>query len=133
MKTCSSHAKIMSSHVYTSALPAAGACLHPPGCLLRFETSRLRLLYCVYDAGPNGERYCWYQATVKGGREGRPIDAVKLARVCQDLGAGEIMLNCVDMDGQVRGRQQEGEGKEEKWYGQDGGEAGWQCERHMCV
>jgi glutamine amidotransferase/cyclase len=53
--------------------------------------------------GPNGERFCWYQATVKGGREGRPIDAVRLARVCQELGAGEILLNCVDMDGQCRG------------------------------
>lgn len=41
-------------------------------------------------AGPNGERWCWYQATVKGGREGRPIDAVRLARVCQELGTGYV-------------------------------------------
>lgn len=54
-------------------------------------------------AGPKGERWCWYQSTVKGGREGRPIDAVRLARVCQELGAGEILLNCVDMDGQCNG------------------------------
>jgi imidazole glycerol-phosphate synthase len=54
--------------------------------------------------GPQGERYCWYQATIKGGREGRPIDAVRLARVCQDLGAGEILLNCVDSDGQCKVR-----------------------------
>ncbi len=50
-------------------------------------------------AGPHGERYCWYQCTVNGGREGRPVDAVTLARVCQDLGAGEILLNCIDRDG----------------------------------
>jgi hypothetical protein len=56
-----------------------------------------------YITGPNGERWCWYQATIKGGREGRPIDAVRLARVCQELGAGEILLNCVDMDGQCKG------------------------------
>ena len=31
--------------------------------------------------GPNGETRCWYQATVRGGREGRPIDAVALARM----------------------------------------------------
>ncbi|SHF16247.1 glutamine amidotransferase / cyclase [Desulfacinum infernum DSM 9756] len=49
--------------------------------------------------GPGGERYCWYQCTVKGGREGRPVDAVTLARVCEDLGAGEILLNCIDRDG----------------------------------
>ncbi|MDJ0784199.1 MAG: imidazole glycerol phosphate synthase subunit HisF [Desulfosarcinaceae bacterium] len=49
--------------------------------------------------GPNGESYCWYQCTVKGGREGRPLDAVTLARVCEKLGAGEILLNCIDRDG----------------------------------
>ncbi len=49
--------------------------------------------------GPRGERYCWYQCTVKGGREGRDLDAVTLARVCEKLGAGEILLNCIDRDG----------------------------------
>lgn len=49
--------------------------------------------------GPNGERFCWYQCTIKGGREGRDLEAVTLARVCQELGAGEILLNCIDRDG----------------------------------
>jgi len=49
--------------------------------------------------GPNGERYCWFQCTVKGGREGRDIDAVELAQVCEVLGAGEILLNSIDRDG----------------------------------
>ncbi len=49
--------------------------------------------------GPNNEKYCWYQCTIKGGREKRDIDAVTLARVCEDLGAGEILLNCIDRDG----------------------------------
>ena len=49
--------------------------------------------------GPNGERYCWYQCTVMGGREGREMDAVTLARICEELGAGEILLNCIDRDG----------------------------------
>lgn len=49
--------------------------------------------------GPNGERYCWYQCTVKGGREGRDLDAVTFARTCEELGAGEILLNCIDRDG----------------------------------
>lgn len=31
--------------------------------------------------GPDGERFCWYQCTVKGGREGRDIDALSLSRV----------------------------------------------------
>jgi glutamine amidotransferase/cyclase len=49
--------------------------------------------------GPENERYCWYQCTIKGGREGRDLDAVTLAQVCEELGAGEILLNCIDRDG----------------------------------
>ena len=49
--------------------------------------------------GPNGEKYCWYQCTVKGGREGRDADAVTLAMITEKLGAGEILLNCIDRDG----------------------------------
>ncbi|MCI5137364.1 MAG: imidazole glycerol phosphate synthase HisHF, partial [Candidatus Electrothrix sp. AR1] len=49
--------------------------------------------------GENGEKYCWYQCTVRGGREGRDLDAVTLAKVCEQLGAGEILLNCIDKDG----------------------------------
>ena len=49
--------------------------------------------------GPNGEEYCWYQCTVKGGREGRDLDAVQLVSSCEALGAGEILLNCIDKDG----------------------------------
>lgn len=55
------------------------------------------------QAGPNGERLCWYQCTVKGGREDRDICAVTVCRACQQLGAGEIMLNCINMDGQGTG------------------------------
>ncbi|KAH8548491.1 hypothetical protein BGW37DRAFT_430918 [Umbelopsis sp. PMI_123] len=49
--------------------------------------------------GPNGENYCWYQCTVKGGREGRDLDVRQLVTACQRLGAGEILLNCMDKDG----------------------------------
>ncbi len=49
--------------------------------------------------GPNGEGYCWYECTIRGGREGRPVDAITLAQVCEKLGAGEILLNCIDRDG----------------------------------
>nr|VFJ58245.1 MAG: glutamine amidotransferase / cyclase [Candidatus Kentron sp. FW] len=49
--------------------------------------------------GPDSEQYCWYQCTVRGGREGRPVDAKELAIVCEELGAGEILLNCIDRDG----------------------------------
>ncbi len=55
------------------------------------------------QAGPAGERYCWYQCTIKGGREGRDLDAITLAQICEQLGAGEILLNCIDRDGTKMG------------------------------
>lgn len=53
--------------------------------------------------GPAGETHCWYQCTVKGGRESRPLDAVGLAVACEALGAGELLINCIDADGQGTG------------------------------
>ncbi|KAJ1882558.1 Histidine biosynthesis bifunctional protein hisB [Coemansia sp. RSA 486] len=49
--------------------------------------------------GPEGQRYCWYQCTVKGGREPRDTDVRQLVTACQAMGAGEILLNCMDKDG----------------------------------
>eukprot|EP00940_MAST-03C_sp_MAST-3C-sp2_P003120 g3120.t1 len=53
--------------------------------------------------GPRGETRCWYQLTVKGGRETRPLDAVRFARCCETLGAGELLINCIDQDGRKGG------------------------------
>jgi imidazole glycerol-phosphate synthase len=53
--------------------------------------------------GPNGESHCWYQCTVKGGREGRDMDVRQLVQAVEKLGAGEILLNCIDRDGSNRG------------------------------
>lgn len=64
---------------------------------VEFKTIRMR------NPGPNGEEYAWYQCTVSGGREGRPIGAYELAKAVEDLGAGEILLNCIDCDGQGKG------------------------------
>lgn len=49
--------------------------------------------------GPKGERFVWYQCTVKGGREGRDFDVHQLVTAVEKLGAGEILLNCIDRDG----------------------------------
>ncbi|KAK9287774.1 hypothetical protein L1049_016214 [Liquidambar formosana] len=54
----------------------------------------------ILVSGPNGEEYAWYQCTVNGGREGRPIGAYELAKAVDELGAGEILLNCIDCDGE---------------------------------
>ena len=53
--------------------------------------------------GPHGERLVWFECTVKGGREGRPVDAVSLAKAVEELGAGEILLNSIDRDGTKSG------------------------------
>ncbi|KAF2835584.1 imidazole glycerol phosphate synthase HisHF [Patellaria atrata CBS 101060] len=51
------------------------------------------------NIGPHGEEYCWYQCTIKGGREGRDFDVRQLVTAVEALGAGEILLNCIDKDG----------------------------------
>ena len=55
------------------------------------------------DMGPSGEQYCWYQCTIKGGREGRDIDVCQLVTAVEAMGAGEILLNCIDRDGSNQG------------------------------
>ncbi|XP_044982141.1 imidazole glycerol phosphate synthase hisHF, chloroplastic [Hordeum vulgare subsp. vulgare] len=57
----------------------------------------------VSSKGPLGEEYAWYQCTVSGGRDSRPIGAYELAKAVEELGAGEILLNCIDCDGQGGG------------------------------
>ena len=41
----------------------------------------------------------WYQCTVSGGREARPLSVVQLAKGVEVLGAGEILVNSIDRDG----------------------------------
>ena len=53
-----------------------------------------------------GGKMCWWQCTTKGGRETADLDAFELAQACEALGAGEILLNCIDMDGQNSGFDQ---------------------------
>ncbi|KAF9015097.1 hypothetical protein BDQ17DRAFT_1385896 [Cyathus striatus] len=51
--------------------------------------------------GPGSERgkAWWYQCTVSGGRESRPLSVVQLAEGVEALGAGEILVNSIDRDG----------------------------------
>ncbi|KOS21600.1 Imidazole glycerol phosphate synthase hisHF [Escovopsis weberi] len=53
--------------------------------------------------GPHGEPFCWYACTIKGGRETRDMDVVELAQAVEAMGAGEILLNCIDRDGSNAG------------------------------
>jgi len=42
---------------------------------------------------------CWFECTVKGGREGTGIDVVEWAEQAQRRGAGELFVNSIDADG----------------------------------
>lgn len=53
--------------------------------------------------GPAGEDRCWYQCTVKGGRESTDMDVQQLVQAVEAMGAGEILLNCIDKDGSNTG------------------------------
>lgn len=55
------------------------------------------------NLGPNGEEYCYYKVTSQGGRKVHDLGAVELATACEKLGAGEILLNCIDKDGSNSG------------------------------
>ncbi|KAK5048219.1 hypothetical protein LTR84_005889 [Exophiala bonariae] len=51
----------------------------------------------------DGDEYVWYACTVRGGRETRDLDVVQLVKACEAMGAGEILLNAIDRDGQNQG------------------------------
>ncbi|PSK46242.1 Imidazole glycerol phosphate synthase hisHF [Elsinoe australis] len=51
------------------------------------------------EAGPRGERFAWYACTIHGGRTTTDLDVLQLVKAVEDLGAGEILLNCIDKDG----------------------------------
>ncbi|GAB5365623.1 hypothetical protein AAMO2058_001073800 [Amorphochlora amoebiformis] len=53
--------------------------------------------------GPNGEEYVWFQCTTAGGRKGEDFDVAALVVAMEALGAGEILLNSIDCDGQRQG------------------------------
>ncbi|EIN14155.1 imidazoleglycerol phosphate synthase [Punctularia strigosozonata HHB-11173 SS5] len=65
---------------------------------------RSELVYGKLD-GPEDERgkAWWYQCTVSGGRENRPLSVVELCRGVEELGAGELLVNSIDRDGTGRG------------------------------
>ncbi|KAL4948332.1 Cyclase [Aspergillus filifer] len=50
-----------------------------------------------------GQTFCWYQCTIKGGRETRDLDVCQLVQAVEAMGAGEILLNCIDKDGSNSG------------------------------
>ena len=55
------------------------------------------------EEGGGADKKCWYQCTVSGGRSTRNLDAVALCRGVEKLGCGELMVNCIDNDGQGQG------------------------------
>jgi cyclase len=50
----------------------------------------------------NGES-CWFECTVKGGREGTGLDVVEWSKEAEERGAGELFVNSIDADGTKEG------------------------------
>jgi len=46
---------------------------------------------------------CWFECTVKGGREGTGVDVVSWSQEVADRGAGELFVNSIDADGTKEG------------------------------
>ncbi|MEM4782453.1 MAG: imidazole glycerol phosphate synthase subunit HisF [Halalkalicoccus sp.] len=46
---------------------------------------------------------CWFECTVKGGREGTGIDVIEWAAEAESRGAGELFVNSIDTDGTKEG------------------------------
>lgn len=46
---------------------------------------------------------CWFECTVKGGREGTDVDVVEWAKEAERRGAGELFVNSIDADGTKQG------------------------------
>lgn len=42
---------------------------------------------------------CWFECTIKGGREGTGVDVIEWAKEVEDRGAGELFVNSIDRDG----------------------------------
>jgi cyclase len=85
------------------ALIEAGATAFGNQCIVISVDARRR-----YDGA--GEQYvavdgesCWFECTVKGGREGTGVDVVEWAREAQERGAGELFVNSIDADGTKEG------------------------------
>ena len=51
-----------------------------------------------YYATVDGEE-CWFECTIKGGREGTGQDVVAWAKEAEERGAGELFVNSIDTDG----------------------------------
>jgi len=46
---------------------------------------------------------CWFECTVKGGREGTGVDVIEWAKEAEARGAGELFVNSIDADGTEEG------------------------------
>ncbi|EJD55421.1 imidazoleglycerol phosphate synthase [Auricularia subglabra TFB-10046 SS5] len=53
----------------------------------------------VHGTSAEAGKSWWYQCTIRGGREARPVSVVQLAQGVEKLGAGEILVNSIDRDG----------------------------------
>ncbi|OBA20816.1 imidazole glycerol phosphate synthase HisHF [Metschnikowia bicuspidata var. bicuspidata NRRL YB-4993] len=99
----------------TSAIETISACFGNQAVVISVDPKRVYVaspdatrmaVLAISDPanyGPNGEKYCYYQVSSQGGRRFHDLGALELCQACEDLGAGEILLNLIDYDGSNNG------------------------------
>ena len=86
---------VSSTDLKTSTLTLIGPTIAPivPSGRRKLDPKTPVFLLSVSDTVvvPAGEEWCWWQCTVKGGREIRDISAVELAQACEELGEVKVL------------------------------------------
>ncbi|TFK41228.1 hypothetical protein BDQ12DRAFT_679114 [Crucibulum laeve] len=97
----------------TSAIETIAHAYGRQAVVISVDPRRVYVDHETYD-GPYGEEVIkgkpdglesdrgkawWYQCTISGGRESRPLSVVQLSQGVEQLGAGEILINSIDRDG----------------------------------
>ncbi|MFX1275664.1 MAG: imidazole glycerol phosphate synthase subunit HisF [Promethearchaeota archaeon] len=84
-------AKIFGSQCIVTAIDAKRVYVNSP------ENARDKIVIQI------GEKYCWWEVYIHGGRTPMGIDAIQWGEQATKLGSGEILLTSMDMDGVKQG------------------------------
>ncbi|MES3516647.1 MAG: imidazole glycerol phosphate synthase subunit HisF [Natronomonas sp.] len=84
-------------------LVGEGAAAFGSQCIVISVDARRRYDEAGEFYAEDGGESCWFECTIKGGREGTGTDVVEWAREAADRGAGELFVNSIDTDGTKEG------------------------------
>ncbi|MFW9895957.1 MAG: imidazole glycerol phosphate synthase subunit HisF [Candidatus Thorarchaeota archaeon] len=99
---------INTAAVQTPRLITEGAKIFGSQCILTAIDAKRIYVNSIKDAPSNtvvqvGNRYCWWEVYIHGGRTPTGLDAVQWGERVTNLGSGEILLTSMDCDGTKNG------------------------------